>query len=110
MTILNKTVDAIGNVNLANLRIFDLENKNPFYNIVIIGTGTSRQSDALIGYLKDELKNAFEIKGVEGKQSGWLLIDLGDIIIHIFDQENRSFYNFDDKFMGFNELTEQYIK
>ena len=34
------------------------------------------------------------IKGVEGRQTGWLLIDLGEVIIHIFDQDNRSFYNF----------------
>lgn len=110
MTLLKKAVEAIGHVNLSNLKIYDLENRNPFYNVVIVGTGTSRQSDALIGYLKDELKNAFEIKGVEGRQTGWLLIDLGEVIIHIFDQDNRSFYDFDDKFIGLKDLTHEYVK
>lgn len=102
---LDKTIKTIELVKLKDLRIFDLENTNPFYRYVIIGTAQSlRQGEALIGYLKDVLKNNYEIKGIEGKKTGWLLIDLGEIIIHVFDKEMRSYYHFDDRFLGMKEL------
>ena len=45
--------------------------------------------------IKDECeKNNFEIKSIEGlRNSKWLLIDLGDIVCHIFEAEERESYN-----------------
>jgi len=38
-------------------------------------------------------KAGIEVKNIEGKQSGnWVLIDLGDVIFHVFDEEERSHY------------------
>lgn len=102
---LDKTLNTIGLVKLKDLRVFDLENTNPFYRYVIIGTAqTSRQGESLIGYLKDVFKDNEAIKGIEGKKTGWLLIDLGDIIIHVFDKEMRQYYQFDDRFLGIKAL------
>lgn len=102
---LEKTIKTIELVKLKDLVIYDLENTNPFYRYVIIGTAqTNRQGEALIGYLKDVLKDNVEIKGIEGKKTGWLLIDLGDIIIHVFDKEMRSYYQFDERFIGVKSL------
>lgn len=106
MNLLEKTIKAIGHVNLQDLKVFDLEKNNPFYQYVIIGTGSKRQADALIGYVKEELKDVFEIRGIEGKSSGWLLIDCGEVLIHVFDEENRLFYKFDEKFLGIKDITE----
>lgn len=104
MDLVNKAKTALEKVNLSDFKLFDLENKNPFYNYVIIAKGSSRQSNALLGYLKDELKNAFEVKGVEGKRTGWLLVDLGELIVHVFDQEAYDFYNFEEKFINIKEI------
>ena len=38
-------------------------------------------------------KAGIEVKSIEGKQNGdWVLIDLGDVIFHVFDEEERSHY------------------
>ena len=44
---------------------------------------------------KEELfKAGYEMKQMEGYREGnWILLDFGDIIIHIFDKENRLFYD-----------------
>lgn len=104
MNILQKSLNAINKTNLTNLKVYDLEEKNPFYNKVIIATSSGRQTAAVIGYLKEELKNVFEIKGIEGEKSGWTLIDLGDLIIHLFDEEMRDYYKFDERFIGVKEI------
>ena len=39
-------------------------------------------------------KNGYAVKRVEGnKNSTWVLMDFGDVIVHIFDKENRLFYD-----------------
>lgn len=105
MNLLKKSLNAILKTNLVNLKVFDLEETNPFYNKVVIATSTSRQTAAVIGYLKQELKNVFEIKGIEGQRSGWTLIDLGEIVIHLFTEEMREYYKFDERFIGIKEIS-----
>lgn len=104
MELIKEVIKTIEKVNLKDLRAFDLEEKSPFYRYVIFGTGSKRQADALIGYLKETLKSVYEIKGVEGKSSSWLLVDLGEVIIHVFETDEREFYGFDDKFIGVKEI------
>lgn len=102
---LEKALKAIEQVNLKDVRVFDLENKNPFYQYVIVATQSSnRQGEALIGYMKEEMKHSFEIKGIEGQKTGWLLLDLGDVIVHVFTEEMRQYYLFDDRFIGIKEI------
>ena len=50
---------------------------------------------AIVDNVQDALQKAgYEMKQMEGYQNGtWVLIDFGDIVIHIFDQENRLFYD-----------------
>ncbi|MEQ7218246.1 ribosome silencing factor [Vagococcus fluvialis] len=44
--------------------------------------------------IEESHKNQVEVKRIEGKESArWVLIDLGDIIVHVFHSEEREFYN-----------------
>lgn len=104
MELVKKIYQSIEKVNLKAVKGYDLENQSPFYRYVIFGTGQKRQSDALIGYLKEELKGAYQIRGVEGKSSNWILIDCGDVIVHVFNSEEREFYQFDERFLGVKEI------
>lgn len=63
---------------------------------MIIASGTSSRH---VSALADKLKTRLELKGVKGihiegkTQADWVAIDVGDIIIHLFRPEVRSFYN-----------------
>ena len=61
---------------------------------VIMHANNNRQLDAIAqSILEAAEKNQQPVKRVEGKDEGkWILIDLGDVIIHLFNEEEREFY------------------
>lgn len=65
----------------------------------VIATGNSiNQTRALADYIEEALsKNGFEILSKEGFREGnWILIDAGDIIVHLFTNKQREFYDIDN--------------
>lgn len=73
----------------------DLRGKSEMADYMVICSGrSSRQVGALAEKLSDKLKHDYEILAkVEGKELGdWVLIDSGDVIVHIFRPEVREFY------------------
>ncbi|GEQ38427.1 ribosome silencing factor RsfS [Tetragenococcus halophilus] len=54
----------------------------------------NRQIQAIVNdIIESEQKAQVEVKSVEGKDSAkWILIDLGDVIVHVFTQDEREFY------------------
>ncbi|MEP6150239.1 MAG: ribosome silencing factor [Nisaea sp.] len=75
--------------------VIDLEGKTSICDTMLIASGRStRQVAAMAQHLIEELKSA-GIKGisVEGLSQGdWVLVDAGDIIVHLFRPEVREFY------------------
>ena len=74
----------------------DLAGKTTFADHMIICGGTSqRQVTALADRMVKSLKErGFAIRGIEGYESGdWILIDLYDVIVHMFRNELRRLYN-----------------
>ena len=73
-----------------------MDNKNALADYMIIASGTS--SRHVIATI-DRLKNRLNIRGIkniktEGSDTGdWVILDIDDIIIHIFRPEVRNFYN-----------------
>ena len=62
---------------------------------VICSAGTDSQIQALVDNVDEKMhENGYQIRQQEGRNSGtWVLLDYGDVIVHIFERENRSFYN-----------------
>ncbi|WP_086331947.1 ribosome silencing factor [Candidatus Enterococcus mansonii] len=56
---------------------------------------SERQINAIVDEIIEKEEEAkVEVKRVEGKDGGkWILIDLGDVIVHVFQSSERSFYN-----------------
>ena len=79
-----------------DLLVLDIENISSFADKIIIATATSNRhaisiSEKLVDCLKE---NKFNILGVEGEiDSGWILVDCGDIVINIMRKEQREFYD-----------------
>ena len=74
----------------------NLKDKCSFADFMIVASGRApRHVVALADYVADALKkNGTPPLSVEGKESGdWVLIDAGDIVVHIFRPEVRHFYN-----------------
>ncbi|MBE7636352.1 ribosome silencing factor [Sneathiella sp. P13V-1] len=74
----------------------DLSGKTSFADYMIIANGrSSRQVGAMAEHLKDRIKEAgFGIAQIEGKANcDWVLVDAGDVIVHLFRPEVRDFYN-----------------
>lgn len=74
----------------------DMKGKSALADYMVIVSGRShRHVTAVADHLLRDLKsNGFGMAKVEGLQNGdWVLIDTGDIIVHIFRPEVRSFYN-----------------
>lgn len=79
-----------------DIKIIDITGISVLADYFIIANGTSdSQVNALVDNVEEELHKAgFSLKQREGQASGsWVLMDFGDIIVHVFDKENRLFYD-----------------
>jgi len=73
----------------------DLKGKSAMADTMVVASGRStRQVAAMAKKLMDRLKETFRLTArVEGKDTGdWVLIDTGDVVVHIFRPEVREFY------------------
>jgi len=74
----------------------DLAGKTTIADAMIIATGQSqRQIDALTDRIVQSVEGTkHQVMGVEGRPGcDWVLIDLGDVVVHLFKPETRSLYN-----------------
>ncbi|MEL6960276.1 MAG: ribosome silencing factor [Pseudomonadota bacterium] len=86
----------------------DLRGKSEMGDYMVIASGrSSRQVAAMSEKLTDRLKQEFGILSkVEGKETGdWVLIDTGDVIVHIFRPEVREFYQLEKMWLPPEEAT-----
>ncbi|MGY6535653.1 MAG: ribosome silencing factor [Pararhodobacter sp.] len=73
----------------------DLRGRSAVADHMVICSGrSSRQVSAIAEKLLDRLKQSFRLVArVEGKETGdWVLIDTGDVVVHVFRPEVRAFY------------------
>lgn len=79
-----------------DIKIIDITGISVLADYFIIANGSSdSQVNALVDNVEEELHKAgFGLKQREGQASAsWALLDFGDIIVHVFDKENRLFYD-----------------
>jgi len=80
----------------SKIAVLKVEGLTTLTDYFIVGTGNSRiQTQAMADEIIDELLLNAEIRPnrVEGRQEGrWILLDYGQIIIHIFQEDDRNFY------------------
>lgn len=82
-----------------NIEVFDLRGKDYFVDQVVIATSlNSRHTEALLNYLKTDLKPAEKFLGIDVSDD-WIVADLGDILVHIMTPEYRTKYNMEE-FLG----------
>ena len=96
-------VDALDDVKGQDIRVFNTTGQTELFDRVIIATGTSnRQTRALAAHVRDKVKDAGgTVVSVEGGESGeWVLVDLGDAVVHIMQPAIRAYYNLEEIWGG----------
>jgi ribosome-associated protein len=85
----------IGDSPASNTIVIDVQGLSSFADYFVICSGENeRQLDAIASHVTNGLaENAVKTKRAEGSAfAGWILLDYGDVIVHIFDIEQRAFY------------------
>ncbi|WP_026651201.1 ribosome silencing factor [Butyrivibrio proteoclasticus] len=89
-------VEALEDRKGEDVRVIDITEVSTLADYFIIASGTNiNQCQAMADSVQEKLGRAGHMtKDVEGYDFGnWILLDFGDIIVHIFDSENRLFYD-----------------
>ena len=79
-----------------DIKIIDISGISVIADYFVIANGNNiSQVQALVDNVEEKmLKAGFEVKRIEGnKSSTWVLMDFGDVVIHVFDSEDRLFYD-----------------
>lgn len=92
-------VSALEDIKARDIKVLDVRKITSFYDSMIIASAESnRQVKALAHHVRDKLKESgAAIIGVEGEESGeWVLVDCGDIVVHIMQPAIRAYYNLEE--------------
>lgn len=92
-------VEALEDVKGRDIAVFNVAKQTAYFERVVIASGdSSRQVNALATSVQDKLKAlGARIVGVEGRSNGeWVLVDLGDIVVHVMHPAVRSHYNLEE--------------
>ena len=92
-------VDVADDKQAADIVLLDIREVSSFTDyFVIMSAGSRRQMDALSQDMQSELKQAgASLHHREGGlESGWLLLDFGDVIVHVFAPEVRDHYQLEE--------------
>ena len=89
-------ITALEDKKAEDIKVIDISEVSVIADYFIIANGTNRnQIQTLSDHVEETLgKAGIELKQVEGyDNANWVLLDFRDVIIHIFDKENRLFYD-----------------
>lgn len=89
-------IEALEDKKAEDIRVIDISQVSVIADYFIIANGTNKsQIQTLSDAVEEKLGRAgYFMKQKEGfRSANWVLLDFGDIIVHIFDKENRLFYD-----------------
>lgn len=92
-------IDALEDVKAQDIKLFDTVHMTSLFDRLVVASGTSnRQTKALAASVRDKVKsNGGDIVSIEGEDTGeWVLVDLGDMIVHIMQPAIRAYYRLEE--------------
>ena len=96
-------VEALEDIKGKDIQVFNTARMPSMFERVVIASGDSnRQVKSLADNVQEKIKeNGAKVYGVEGEQSGeWVLVDLGDLVVHVMHPTVREFYNLEEVWGG----------
>jgi ribosome-associated protein len=99
----NAAVEALEEIKASDIVVLDTRKLTSLFDYMIVASAEStRQTRALVNNVQEKLREiGARVHGVEGEQSGeWVLVDLGDIIVHVMQPAVRAYYNLEQLWGG----------
>jgi len=96
-------IDALEDVKAQDIHLFDTTHLTSLFDRIVIASGTSnRQTKALASSVREKVgKAGGNVIGVEGEDTGeWVLVDLGDMLVHIMQPAIRAYYRLEEIWGG----------
>ena len=91
-----RVVELLSDKQATDIILLDIGQVANFADYFVIASATNpRQMQALVNTLDEDLNDPGvpAIRREGDANSGWVLLDLGDVVVHLFDQETRDYYN-----------------
>ncbi len=96
-------VNALEDIKGRDIEVINTAKLTPlFERIVVVSRDSNRQVRSLARNVEDKVREAGgEIRSTEGEDGGeWVLVDLGDIVVHVMQPTIRSYYNLEELWGG----------
>jgi len=96
-------VDALEDIKARDIVVFNTSNLPSMFERVVIASGDStRQVKALADHVQEKIRGiGGRVYGVEGEANAeWVLVDLGDVVVHVMHPAVRSYYNLEEIWGG----------
>ena len=89
-------IDALQDKKAEDIRVIDISNVSVIADYFVIASGSNtNQIQAMVDNVEEEMfKAGFDNPKDEGYNTGsWILLDYNDVIVHVFSEDDRAFYN-----------------
>ncbi|SDK19693.1 ribosome-associated protein [Methylophilus rhizosphaerae] len=89
-------VDALEDIKAFDITVMDVHQMTSVTSYMIVASGNStRQCKAIADNVREKLKEkGADTRGIEGEKDGeWVLVDLGEIVVHVMVPATRAYYN-----------------
>jgi ribosome-associated protein len=106
-------VEAADQRKAIDLRVLDLRSVCDFTDFFVIASGSSQRQVQAISTAIEESLGAAGVKAhhVEGAAQGrWVLLDYGDFVAHVFDEDRRGYYRLEGIWSDAPDVTEAYLR
>ena len=101
-------VDVLADRQVSDVVLLDLRSLSTFTDHFVVATVDNvRQMGAVIDALSEELERVapdIHARGEGTVDAGWVLFDLGDVVVHLFSLERRAYYNLEGLWSGAQEV------
>lgn len=100
-------IDALQDKKAEDIRVIDISNVSVIADYFVIASGSNtNQIQAMVDNVEEEMfKAGFDDPKVEGyNTASWILLDYNDVIVHVFSEDDRAFYNIEHIWRDGNEV------